>query len=107
MLAIRSLRYYWRTNLAVAAGVAIGVSVLAGAAAVGDSVRASLRDILLGRIGATDVAISATGLFREALAGAFPGTAAPLLAAEGVVEAEGGRRAYGVAVYGVDARFWR
>ena len=38
----QSLTYYWRTNLAVVLGVAIAVSVLAGAALVGESVRASL-----------------------------------------------------------------
>ena len=38
----RSLRHYWRTNLAVIAGVAIAVAVLAGALMVGVSVRASL-----------------------------------------------------------------
>ena len=50
-IAIRSLTYYWRTNVAVVLGVATAVSVLAGALLVGDSVRGSLRDLLLGRLG--------------------------------------------------------
>src|SRR5260370_14718151 len=39
----QSLTYYWRTNLAVVFGVAIAVSVLAGAALAGESVRARRR----------------------------------------------------------------
>src|ERR1700704_6475550 len=65
----RSLKYYWRTNLAVLLGVATAVAVLAGALLVGDSVRASLRDLFLQRLGKTDYVISAAELFREQLAG--------------------------------------
>ena len=43
----RSLTYYWRTNLAVIAGVAVAVAVLAGALIVGGSVRGSFRDLVL------------------------------------------------------------
>jgi len=35
-LVLRGLRHYWRTNLAVIAGVAIAVAVLAGALLVGE-----------------------------------------------------------------------
>jgi hypothetical protein len=35
----RSLAYYWQTNLVVVLGVAIAVSVLAGALLIGESVR--------------------------------------------------------------------
>ena len=49
-----SVTHHWRTNLAVVLGVAAAVSVLAGALLVGDSVRGSLRDIALGRLGDTD-----------------------------------------------------
>ena len=45
----RSLRHYWRTNLAVVLGVSIAVAVLSGALMVGVSVRASLRDLVLAR----------------------------------------------------------
>ena len=62
----RSLRYYWRTNLAVVVGVAIAVAVLAGALMVGDSVRASLRDLVLQRLGQTDRVVLSQGFFREA-----------------------------------------
>jgi putative ABC transport system permease protein len=101
----RNLAYYWRTNLAVVAGVAIAVSVLAGAALVGESVRASLRDLFLSRLGATDSVIVGAGFFREALADAFP-PACPMIAMEGLVVHDRGRAGH-VAVYGVDARFWK
>src|SRR5262245_16084473 len=99
----RNLTYYWRTNLAVIAGVAIAVSVLAGAALVGESVRASLRDLFLNRLGAAESAIVGSGFFREALAEAFP-SAVPLIALEGLVIHDRGRAGH-VAVYGVDSRF--
>ena len=113
----RSLTHYWRTNLAVVAGVSIGVAVLAGALLVGDSVGASLRDLFLLRLGRVDHAISSSGFFREKLAvdlqlhGGFSETfraACPLIMLEGLVRhQENGRRGSGVRVYGVDERFWK
>ena len=64
----QSLTHYWRTNLAVILGVATAVAVLAGALLVGDSVRASLRDLFLSRLGNTDSIITSTTFFREQLA---------------------------------------
>ena len=52
-LILRGLTYYWRTNVAVVIGVATAVAVLAGALVVGDSVRGSLRDLVLLRLGKT------------------------------------------------------
>lgn len=110
-LVRRSAAYYWRTNLAVLLGVAAAVSVLGGALLVGGSVRGSLRDIALSRLGKTDAAVSSAGFFRAAAADAVGsstgGTAAPLIVASGFVTHEAsGRRAGGVTVYGVDERFW-
>ena len=114
----RNLVYYRRTNAAVVCGVAIAVAVLAGALVVGDSVRASLRALVLGRLGRTAYVVSASNFFREELAGelgahaqfanaSFDG-ACPLVVFEGVlVDEASGRRAGGVQVYGVDERFWR
>jgi putative ABC transport system permease protein len=112
-----NLTYFWRTNLAVVAGVAIAVAVLAGALLVGDSVRASLRDLFLARLGATEHIISSTSFFREQLADdllagsefadSFSG-ACPIIVFEGVVTHEkSSRRGSGVQVYGVDERFWK
>ena len=47
ILVLRGLSHYWRTNLAVVVGVATAVATLAGALLVGDSVRGSLRDLVL------------------------------------------------------------
>ena len=103
----RSLGYYWRTNLAMVGGVAIAVGVLAGALMVGASVRASLRDLALERLGRADQLAVSTGFFREELAGAF-GDAVPMVAAEGfVVAPDTRRRASRVQIYGIDDRFWR
>ena len=106
-LRSRSLRHYWRTNLAVIGGVAIAVAVLAGALMVGVSVRASLRDLVVQRLGKTDRAVVSQGFFRAQLANAF-GEAVPMILVEGFVTAqESGRRASRVQVYAVDDRFWR
>jgi ABC-type lipoprotein release transport system permease subunit len=112
-LVRRSVTYYWRTNLAVILGVAAAVSVLAGALVVGDSVRGSLRDIALGRLGRTDQVVASSGFFRDALAADLKNAAgvtgaAPLVIANGFVTHEAsGRRSAGVLVYGVDERFWQ
>ncbi|HEY0365644.1 MAG TPA: ABC transporter permease, partial [Pyrinomonadaceae bacterium] len=114
----RSLAYYWQTNLVVVLGVAIAVSVLAGALLIGESVRNSLRDLSASRLGKTDDLISAPNFFREQLAadleqrGKFVangvGLTCPLIALDGVVVHEPSkRRAGGVKVYGVDERFWK
>src|SRR5580698_8765927 len=106
-LVRRSLVYYWRTNLAVILGVATAVAVLSGALLVGDSVRASLRDMVLSRLGKTQAVVTSAQVFREQLASEAPG-AAPLIVMQGVVTHEkDGRRASKVAVYGVDDRFFQ
>ena len=106
-LVRRSLLYYWRTNLAVILGVATAVAVLSGALLVGDSVRASLRDLVLSRLGKTQAVVSSAQFFREQLAAEVPG-AVPLIVMQGVVTNEkNGRRASKVAVYGVDDRFFQ
>jgi len=67
-LVRRGLQHYWRTNVAVVLGVATAVAVLAGALLVGDSVRGSLRDLVVQRLGRADLAVLSSGFFREALA---------------------------------------
>src|SRR5215467_11520988 len=103
----RSLAYYWQTNLVVVLGVAVAVSVLAGALLIGESVRGSLRDLSARRLGKTDDMISSPNFFREQLASEISKSSCPLIALEGVVVHEPSkRRAGGVKVYGVDERFW-
>ena len=98
-------------------GVATAVAVLAGALLVGDSVRGSLRDLVVGRLGKTDYVVISTGFFREQLAdrpaensgaSAAVSGVVPLVAANAMVSVQQtGRKAGQVRVYGVDDRFWR
>jgi ABC-type lipoprotein release transport system permease subunit len=116
-LLLKGLTYYWRTHLAVVIGVATAVAVLSGALLVGDSVRGSLRDLVVGRLGRTDYVVISSGFFREQLAADVqkqPGVSAhiagvtPLVVANAVVSVQqSGRKAGQVRVYGVDDRFWR
>src|ERR1035437_9150267 len=106
-LLARNLTWYWRTNLAVLLGVATATGVLGGAALVGESVRASLRGLVLERLGNADFVVTRSGFFREQLAAEMQ-PAAPLIALDGVVAHEpSGKRVAGVQVYGVDERFWQ
>jgi putative ABC transport system permease protein len=111
-LARRSAAFHWRTNLAVCLGIAAAVAVLSGALIVGDSVRGSLRDLALSRLGRTESVLTSAGFFRDDLAAAVAKQTgretAPLIASTAIVTHEpSGRRASSVLVYGVDERFWR
>ena len=120
---LASLRHYWRLHLAVAAGVATATAVITGALLVGDSMRGSLRDRALAGLGRVDTALVAEHPFRESLPretlaalgdkanGATNGyqDALPLLTLRGSLVAGSGRaarRATGLTVYGVPAKFW-
>jgi putative ABC transport system permease protein len=113
----RNLSYYRRTNAAVLAGVCVAVAVLAGALVVGDSVRASLRDLFLRRLGRTDEVITSANFFRERLVDELRANekfrragydaACPLVVLDGAItHEESRRRGSDVSVYGVDSRFW-
>ena len=114
----RNLTYFWRTNLAVILGVAAAVAVLAGALLVGDSVRGSLRDLFLQRLGNTDHVVTGQRFLPRSasrltfnnmssfVAGGFA-AALPLIAINGAITNETSRRlASDIQVYGVDERFW-
>jgi putative ABC transport system permease protein len=64
----QSLRYYALPHLAVLACVAVAASVLAGALIVGDSMRGSLRDLTLDRLGRIDFALASPRIFAGDLA---------------------------------------
>ncbi|HSQ19051.1 MAG TPA: ABC transporter permease [Blastocatellia bacterium] len=116
-LLSRNLTYFWRSNLAVVLGVATAVAVLAGALLVGDSVRGSLRDLFVQRLGKTDEVIASTTFFKEKVVDdiqadsrfseAFSGACPLMLLNALVIDEQSGRRASGVQVYGVDDRFWK
>lgn len=108
-----SLWHHRAVNAAVIAGVAIAVAVLAGALLVGASVRDSLRDLALRRLGATDLVLTSTSFFRPALAdeiigdtgGAFRAAAPLLVMNAALVHEDSQRVAARVQLFGVDTRF--
>jgi hypothetical protein len=68
-LLLRSLRFHARAHLGTALGAAVGSAVLIGALIVGDSVRGSLRDMALDRLGSVHLALASEDrFFRVALA---------------------------------------
>jgi ABC-type antimicrobial peptide transport system permease subunit len=111
-LSLNGFRYYWRSHLGVLLGVLVGSGVLAGALVVGDSVRGTLRDFALLRLGRIDSAIqTGSRLFTAALADRLredlkiPVTA--LLNLEGTVTFPNKQgRANRVQVHGVGDDFW-
>jgi len=114
MLTRASLRYYSATNALVVLGVTVAVAVLAGALLVGSSVRESLRQLALGRLGKTDAVVIAPTFFRTALASdvvakspQFVAAATPLIVVDAAVAHDESKRTAGrVAAYGVDPRFF-
>ncbi|MEN6305543.1 MAG: hypothetical protein ABFD96_22665, partial [Armatimonadia bacterium] len=69
-VAWRGLRHYWQTSLLVIVGLAIAGAVVTGSLVVGDSMRGSLRDTALERLGKVDYALAPPrALAAEGLAG--------------------------------------
>ena len=118
-LALRSLSFHWRINFAVALGVMAATAVLTGALVVGDSVRGSLRHLIIDRLGRIDEVLVTPRFFREKLAkelAASPRlkesfeTAVPAIMLQGTLEAATGEprhRTSNVSVLGVGAEFWQ
>ena len=105
---LASLRHYRRMHVAVGLGVAVATAVLTGALLVGDSVRGSLRDLTLQRLGQIDSALVTGHFFRAALADEVHGEPAILM--PGTLEAGSGddaRRATQVSIVGVRDEFWK
>lgn len=112
-LVFRNLLFFWRTNLGVMLGAACATAVLVGAMTVGDSVRLSLHEQALARIGKVDAALIAGDRhFRTQLADRIAedvkGTAtAPVLSLQGIAKnPTRDSRAGIVDVFGVDDRFF-
>ncbi len=89
-LVVRNVRHYWRTNVAVVLGCAIAVAALVGSLLVGGSVRGSLRDVALERLGPVQYALSAPWYFRQQLATDIG--AQPAILLSGTVKPAAGRR---------------
>src|SRR4051812_28072380 len=67
-LLLRTLAHFRAANLAVIAGMAIASAILTGALMVGDSVKLSLRDLALQRLGPIDYSLTPGRFFNEDLA---------------------------------------
>ncbi len=111
-LLLRGLRFHRRAHRHVAAGTALAATVLTGALLVGDSVRHTLLQLALSRLGGIEYVVADPERFftadlaeRMREGGAAP--VAALLQLEGVViSPEGDRRVNGVQVVGVENSFW-
>lgn len=109
-LIAQSLRFHWRAHLGVLLGAMTGTAILVGALAVGDSLRSSLRDMALARLGKIELALNSQGrFFREELAAPIAADlkapVAPAVLLRGtasIAENRAGR----IQVVGVDGRFW-
>jgi ABC-type antimicrobial peptide transport system permease subunit len=115
----RSLRFHWRAHLGVVLGAAVGSAALIGALVVGDSVRGTLREGALQRLGTIQFALAAGDrLFRAQLAGDIESRmrerpafekggafAAVLRLPATATREEGTTRANAVNLFGVDPKF--
>lgn len=115
-LVIRSLRYYWRTGLAVVFGLAVATAVIVGSLVVGDSVTGSVRDSATARLGRIDDALVAPRFFRAELASDLMrdrGLAGPIKRMTPIITLPAAAEssttdavAPNVTVNGVDGSFW-
>ena len=102
----RSLIYYWRVHLGLLLGTAVATTALTGALLVGDSMRGSLRDLALERLGQIDYALVAAHFFRSDLATELPMGHAPVILLNGSARhATTQALASGVQIQGIDVRF--
>ena len=93
-------------HAAAAVGVAVAAMVLAGALLLGSSLRQSLRDVAIGRLGWVERALLTERPFRAALADGLPGRVAPVLVARASARVPGAAAIGKVMVLGVDERFF-
>ena len=111
----RSLTYYGPIHLAVVFGVAVATAVLTGALLVGDSVRGSLRDLTLDRLGLIDYALVSQRYFRSDLYADlaaektfqehFEAIGSAILLRGTALGADTKLRASGIQIQGVDEQF--
>ncbi len=118
-IVVSSFRHHWRVNLSVALGVAAATAVLTGALIIGDSVRGSLRHLVLDRLAKIDQLLVIDRFFRQELATELAGNleydeqalvVPAILFPAATVQSEGpnGKRmAAGVFVIGSDESFWQ
>lgn len=107
-LALKSLLWHGRSYIAVTACIATTCAVICGALLVGGSVKESLKNRALERLGQVELALVSGKFFREELAGELNAgsSAVPMILLQGSVRHSGNsRRASRVNIIGVDQRF--
>lgn len=108
-LILKSAWFYRRLNLTIILGIALSTAILVGALIIGDSVKYSLQQITVQRLGNTSQVLTAgERLFRQQLAAELAEKCnvetAALLRANGFAVIDGGElRINQLAVWGVDA----
>ena len=119
-LLLDSLRHYWRTHLGVILGSALAALVLTGALMVGDSVKATLREQAVARVGKIGEALLCGERFvpwpgdaakrPQVVARTFvpgPDAAGVLMLSGTAARSDGKARANKVQIVGVDDAFWK
>jgi putative ABC transport system permease protein len=113
-LVKHSLRYFARSHIAVGAGVAAATAVIVGALVVGDSVRGSLRGLVVDRLGNLQGVLQSRTFFKpDCIAGISttekvsiaPAIVLPSATVESKAEGEL-LRASQVQVLGIETAFW-
>lgn len=100
-----TFRHYWRVHLTVALCTAVATGVLAGALIVGDSMRGSLRNITLERLGSIQQALIAEHFFSPEIVDHQ--NSVPAIILNGSVSVVGSdSRASKVNIYGVQDDFF-
>lgn len=105
----RSLLHYRGIHGSVTLGVGVGAAVLTGALIVGTSVRGSLQELTLERLGAIDFALVGERYFRETVRddlSAAGGAATGVLLRGSAEHAASGLRSSRVRIHGLDDSFW-
>ena len=104
----RTLRHYWSTGLCVALGLAVAAAVITGSLVIGDSVRGSIRDTALSRLGRIGFALQTPQYFGSALAGRVQDGAAAIIVATGsLTRPEDEQTLPHATVIGVTPDFWQ
>lgn len=111
-LAAKGLGFHRRHHLGVLIGATLATAILVGALAVGDSVRHSLREMAMARLGGVRVALNGQSQFfrmelARGLTQELKTNVAPVVNLRGTAASGGGdARVSGIQVMGVDDRFW-
>lgn len=112
-VAIRSIRYFVRPNVAVGLGIAAATAVIVGALVVGDSVRGSLRGLVLDRLANVDCLLHTPTFFEPDLLAELsqpPAQIVPLIyLPRSTVEhntTEAMLRSAEIQIFGTDEKFW-